>query len=183
MITDPGLDKTLLGDGVGSIVGGLFGGAANTTYGESIGCVAITGNASVISIITASLGCMILSFLTPFVVLINSIPKCVMGGACVALYGFIAVSGLQMLKKVDLGNNKNLFVVSAILVTGIGGLALNFGKNSATGGAFDYYLPCYRVNFRHRDQLGRQRRQNGHGRRGFDRRLSRRGREYGQGRV
>lgn len=134
LITDPGLDKTLLGDGVGSIVGGLFGGAANTTYGESIGCVAITGNASVISIITASLGCMILSFLTPFVVLINSIPKCVMGGACVALYGFIAVSGLQMLKKVDLGNNKNLFVVSAILVTGIGGLALNFGKNSATGG-------------------------------------------------
>ncbi len=133
LITDPGLDKTLIGDGVGSIVGGIFGGAANTTYGESIGCVAITGNASIVSIITAALGCMILSFFTPFVALINSIPKCVMGGACVALYGFIAVSGLQMLKKVDLGENKNLFVVSAILVTGIGGLALNFGTNPSTG--------------------------------------------------
>lgn len=134
LITEPGLDKTLIGDGLGSIVGGVFGGAANTTYGESIGCVAITGNASIVSIVTAGVGCMLLSFITPFVAIINSIPKCVMGGACVALYGFIAVSGLQMLKKVDLGNNKNLFVVSAILVTGIGGLALNFGTNSATGG-------------------------------------------------
>ncbi|MBQ3952027.1 MAG: hypothetical protein II668_05630, partial [Oscillospiraceae bacterium] len=134
LITDPGLDKTLVGDGVGSIVGGIFGGAANTTYGESIGCVAITGNASIVSILTAAVGCMVLSFFTPFVAVINSIPKCVMGGACVALYGFIAVSGLQMLKRVDLGNNKNLFVVSAILVTGIGGLALNFGTNATTGG-------------------------------------------------
>ena len=134
LITEPGLDKTLIGDGLGSIVGGIFGGAANTTYGESIGCGAITGNASIVSIVTAGIGCMLLSFITPFVVIINSIPKCVMGGACVALYGFIAVSGLQMLKKVDLGNNKNLFVVSAILVTGIGGLALNFGTNAATGG-------------------------------------------------
>ncbi|MCQ2771250.1 MAG: uracil-xanthine permease [Clostridia bacterium] len=135
LIKEPGLHRTLLGDGVGSMVGGIFGGAANTTYGESIGCVAITGNASVVSIFTAAVGCMVLSFFTPFVALINSIPKCVMGGACIAMYGFIAVSGLQMLKKVDLGNNKNLFVVSAIFVTGIGGLALNFGTNSITGGA------------------------------------------------
>ncbi|MBQ9327102.1 MAG: uracil-xanthine permease [Solobacterium sp.] len=135
LITDPGLDKTLLGDGIGSIIGGIFGGAANTTYGESIGCVAITGNASIITIITAGIGCMVLSFFTPFVAVINTIPKCVMGGACVALYGFIAVSGLQMLKKVDLGNNKNLFVVSAIFVTGIGGLTLEFGTNNTTGGS------------------------------------------------
>ena len=134
LITDPGLDRTLLGDGVGSIVGSVFGCCANTTYGESIGCVAITGNASVSTIFTAAVGCMILSFFTPFVVLINSIPKCVMGGACIALYGFIAVSGLQMLKKVDLGDSKNLFVVSAILVTGIGGLTFNFGHNPITGG-------------------------------------------------
>ena len=134
LITDPGLDKTLFGDGVGSIVGSIFGGAANTTYGESIGCVAITGNASIITIMVASLGCMILSFFTPFVALINSIPKCVMGGACVALYGFIAVSGLQMLRKVDLSNSKNLFIVSGILVTGIGGLTLNFGFNEMTQG-------------------------------------------------
>lgn len=134
LITDPGLDNTLFGDGIGSIVGSIFGGAANTTYGESIGCVAITGNASIITIMFASLGCMILSFFTPFVALINSIPKCVMGGACVALYGFIAVSGLQMLRKVDLNNSKNLFIVSGILVTGIGGLTLEFGYNEMTQG-------------------------------------------------
>ncbi len=135
LITDPGLDKTLMGDGLGSIVGAFFGGAANTTYGESIGCVAITGNASIRTIGVAGIGCMLLSFFTPFVALINSIPKCVMGGACIALYGFIAVSGLQMLKKVDLGENKNLFVVSAILVVGIGGLTLEFGHNDITGGS------------------------------------------------
>ena len=133
LITDPGLDNTLLGDGIGSIAGSVFGGAANTTYGESIGCVAITGNASIITIVVASIGCMVLSFFTPFVALINSIPKCVMGGACVALYGFIAVSGLQMLRKVDLNNSKNLFIVSGILVTGIGGLTLQFGYNEMTG--------------------------------------------------
>lgn len=135
LIKDPGLSRTLLGDGLGSIVGAFFGGCANTTYGESVGCVAITKNASIITIICAAIGCMILSFFTPFVAVIESIPKCVMGGACVALYGFIAVSGLQMLKEVDLGDNRNLFVVSAILVCGIGGLALNFGTNKTTGEA------------------------------------------------
>lgn len=135
LIKDPGLTRTLLGDGVGSIVGSIFGGCANTTYGESIGCVAITGNASVVSIFTAAIGCMVLSFFSPFVAVINSIPKCVMGGACIAMYGFIAVSGLQMLKKVDLGDNRNLFVVASIFVTGIGGLAFNFGHNDLTGGA------------------------------------------------
>ncbi len=125
LITDPGLHRTLLGDGIGSMVGGFFGGAANTTYGESIGCIAITGNASIVSIFVAAVGCMLLSFVSPFVALINSIPKCVMGGACIALYGFIAVSGLQMLKKVDLGDNRNLFVVAAIFVCGIGGLTLD----------------------------------------------------------
>jgi uracil permease len=133
LITDPGLDKTLLGDGVGSMAGAVFGGCANTTYGESIGCIAITGNASIVTIIAAAIGCMLLSFFTPFVALINSIPKCVMGGACVALYGFIAVSGLQMLRRVDLGDSKNLFVVSAILVCGIGGLTFDFGYNAITG--------------------------------------------------
>ena len=134
LITDPGVDRTLFGDGIGSIIGTLFGCCANTTYGESVACVALTGNASIISIIVAAVGCMVLSFVSPFVALINTIPKCVMGGACVALYGFIAVSGLQMLKKVDLSDNRKLYVVSAILVTGIGGLTLNFGTNDITGG-------------------------------------------------
>ena len=134
LITDPGLDKTLIGDGVGSAIGGFFGGAANTTYGESIACLAITGNASTSTIILAAFGCMLLSFFGPFVAVINTIPKCVMGGACIALYGFIAVSGLKMIQEVDLNDNKNLYPVSAILVIGIGGLTLNFGVNPLNGG-------------------------------------------------
>ncbi len=135
LIKNPGLTRTLLGDGIGSIVGAFFGGCANTAYGESVGCVAISKNASTISIFTAAIGCMVLSFFTPFVAVINSIPKCVMGGACIAMYGFIAVSGLQMLKEVDLSDNRNLYVVASIAVTGIGGLAFNFGINSLTGQA------------------------------------------------
>jgi len=128
LITDPGLDRTLLGDGVGTIVGAFFGGCPNTTYGESVGCVAITGNASVSTIAITGIYCIILSFFDPFVCFVNSIPSCIVGGACIALYGFIAVSGLKMLQPVDLGENRNLFVVAAILVLGIGGLSLNFGK-------------------------------------------------------
>ena len=127
LITDPGLDRTLLGDGVGSIVGSFFGGCPNTTYGESVGCVAITGNASISTIAIAAVYCIILSFFDPFVCFVNSIPSCIVGGVCIALYGFIAVSGLKMLQPVDLGDNRNLFVVAAILVPGIGGLTLNFG--------------------------------------------------------
>ena len=127
LITDPGLDRTLIGDGVGSIVGSFFGGCPNTTYGESVGCVAITGNASISTIAIAAVYCIILSFFDPFVCFVNSIPSCIVGGVCIALYGFIAVSGLKMLQPVDLGDNRNLFVVAAILVPGIGGLTLNFG--------------------------------------------------------
>lgn len=132
LLEEPGLHRTLLGDGVGSMAGALFGGCPNTTYGESIGCVAITGNASVYTILTAAIGAILISFLTPFVVFVNSIPSCVMGGVCMALYGFIAVSGLKMVQKVDLEDNRNLFVVSVILITGIGGLALTFGKITIT---------------------------------------------------
>lgn len=128
LITDPGLDRTLIGDGVGSVVGSFFGGCPNTTYGESVGCVAITGNASVSTIALAAVYCIILSFFDPFVCFVNSIPSCIVGGVCIALYGFIAVSGLKMLQPVDLGEHRNLFVVAAILVCGIGGLTLNFGK-------------------------------------------------------
>lgn len=128
LIKDPGLDKTLLGDGVGSMAGAVFGGCPNTTYGEAIGCVAISGNASIYTIITTAILCLIVSFLNPIVQFINTIPVCVVGGVCIALYGFIAVSGLKMLHDVDLGDNNNLFVVSAVLVPGIGGLTLNFGS-------------------------------------------------------
>ena len=132
LLTDPGLHRTLLGDGVGSMAGALFGGCPNTTYGESVGCVAITRNASVVTISTAAIMCIVISFFGPFVTFLSSIPNCVMGGVCVALYGFIAVSGLKMIQKVDLGESKNLFVVSAILIPGIGGLSVSFGKVTIT---------------------------------------------------
>lgn len=127
LLEDPGLCRTLLGDGVGSIVGALVGGCPNTSYGESVGCVAITKNASIWSILLAACFSIILAFFSPFVAFVNTIPSCIVGGLCLALYGFIAVSGLKMLKDVDLGNSKNLFVVSAILVSGIGGLSIKFG--------------------------------------------------------
>lgn len=132
LLEDPGLHRTLLGDGVGSIAGSIFGGCPNTTYGESIACVAISGNASVYTIITTAVLAILIAFFSPFVAFVNSIPSCVMGGVCVALYGFIAVSGLKMVQKVDLEDNKNLFVVSSILVAGIGGLSLTFGKITIT---------------------------------------------------
>ena len=125
---DPGLTRTLLGDGVGSMAGAFFGGCPNTTYGESIGCVAITKNAAVVTICATSFLAILISFLSPFVALVNTIPSCVMGGVCMALYGFIAVSGLKMVKKVDLDKNRNLFTVSVILIAGVGGLAITFGK-------------------------------------------------------
>ena len=132
LLEDPGLSRTLLGDGVGSMVGAIFGGCPNTTYGESVGCVAITKNASVYTIIAAAVGAIIISFVTPFVAFVNSIPSCVMGGICMALYGFIAVSGLKMLKNVNLDENKNLFVASVILISGIGGLTLSFDIGGGT---------------------------------------------------
>ena len=132
LLEKPGLARTLLGDGIGSVAGAIFGGCPNTTYGESIGCVAITKNASVYSIIYAAVGAILISFISPFVAFVNSIPSCVMGGACMALYGFIAVSGLKMIKNIDLDENRNLFVVSAILIAGVGGLTLTFGNVTLT---------------------------------------------------
>ncbi len=132
LLEDPGLSRTLLGDGIGSMVGAIFGGCPNTTYGESVGCVAISGCASVSTIILTAICAIVVSFVAPFVAFVNSIPSCVMGGVCMALYGFIAVSGLKMVQEVDLNENRNLFVVSTILIAGIGGLTLTFGKVTIT---------------------------------------------------
>ena len=135
LIKEPGLKRTLLGDGVGSIMGTLFGICPNTTYGESVGCVAITRNASVVTITTTAFMCLILSFISPIMALLQTIPSCVMGGVCLTLYGFIAVSGLKMFKELDLSNNKNLFVVSAILIAGIGGLTIQIPYALADNGS------------------------------------------------
>ena len=132
LLTDPGLNRTLLGDGVGSMVGAFFGGCPNTTYGESVGCVAITKNASVYTIITAAIGAILISFISPFVAFVNTIPSCVMGGVCMALYGFISISGIKMIQGIDFNENRNLFVASTILIAGVGGLSLSFGKVTIT---------------------------------------------------
>ena len=134
---EPGLKRTLLGDGVGSIAGTVLGICPNTTYGESVGCVAITGNASVRTIFVTAIMCIVLSFLSPIMALLQTIPAAVMGGVCFTLYGFIAVSGLKMFKDIDLGENKNLFVVSAILIAGIGGLAIRIPYHIADNGLVD----------------------------------------------
>ena len=132
LLENPGLHRTLLGDGVGSVVGAFFGGCPNTTYGESVGCVAITRNASVFTITTTAIMSLLIAFISPFVAFLDSIPGCVMGGVCITLYGFIAVSGLKMIQKVNLEDNANLFTVSAILIPGIGGMAMAIGKVTIT---------------------------------------------------
>ena len=132
LLDDPGLSRTLLGDGIGSAVGAVFGGCPNTTYGESVGCVAITKNASVATITCTAIMAVLISFVSPFVAFLDSIPGCVMGGVCITLYGFIAVSGLKMLQKVNLEENANLFTASVILIAGIGGMAMAIGKVTLT---------------------------------------------------
>ncbi|MBQ2999940.1 MAG: uracil-xanthine permease [Clostridia bacterium] len=132
LLENPGLHRTLLGDGVGSIAGAFFGGCPNTTYGESVGCVAITRNASVATITTTAIMAVLISFVSPFVAFLDSIPGCVMGGVCITLYGFIAVSGMKMIQKVDLEDHANLFTVSVILISGIGGMAMAIGKVTIT---------------------------------------------------
>ena len=132
LLEEPGLHRTLLGDGIGSMAGAFFGGCPNTTYGESVGCVAITGNASVITIVATAVLAIVASFFAPFVTFLSTIPTCVMGGVCITLYGFIAVSGLKMLQPVDLNDNRNLFTASTILIAGIGGMTVSFGSVTLT---------------------------------------------------
>ena len=128
LLENPGLHRTLLGDGLGSFVGAIFGGCPNTTYGESIGCVALSKNGSTWTIFTACILCIITAFIYPIILFVESIPSCVIGGICIALYGFISVSGLRMIKDVDLNDSKNLFVISSIFICGIGGLVLKFSS-------------------------------------------------------
>ena len=128
LLKDPGLTRTLLGDGFGSMAGAFFGGCPNTTYGESIGCVSLSKNASTRTIFLAALMCIVIAFIYPIVIVVESIPTCVIGGISIALFGFISVSGLRMFKDFDLNDPKNLFVVAGIFITGIGGLFLKFGS-------------------------------------------------------
>lgn len=126
LLKDPGLDRTLLGDGVATFVAGLLGGPANTTYGENTSVVGMTKIASVWVIGLAAIFAIILGFLGKFTALVSTIPQPVLGGVSLLLYGFIAVNGLKVLIKnqVDFEKSKNVIVASSMLVLGLGGAAI-----------------------------------------------------------
>lgn len=135
LIQDPGLDKTLMGDGLATAFAAVVGGPANTTYGENTGVIGMTKVASVWVTGLAAIIAMVLSFFNLFTTLISTIPTPVMGGICIILYGFIASNGLKILieNRTDLNNTKNLVVISAMLVVGLGGGVINFGNFSLFG--------------------------------------------------
>lgn len=129
-IKDPGLNRSLLGDGLGTLLSGLIGGPPKTTYGENIGVLALTRVYSVYVILGAAIFAIIFSFLGKVMALIATIPTAVLGGISILLFGIIASSGLRMLvdHKIDFGNQRNLVIASIILVLGIGGATIKFSE-------------------------------------------------------
>ena len=127
LIEDPGLDNTLMGDGIATFAAGFIGGPANTTYGENTSVVGMTKVASVWVIGLAAVIAIIFGFLGQLTAIISSIPTPVLGGVSILLYGFISVNGLKILiqNKVDFGNTKNVIVASSMLVLGLGGAAIS----------------------------------------------------------
>ena len=124
LTVDPGLDRTLVGDGVASAVGTVVCGLPNTSYGESIATTGFSRVASVWIITAGAAFLILMSFLAPVNAFIQTIPSCVFGGCAMILYGYIAASGLKTLirSKADLEDNKNLIIVSVILTTGVSGI-------------------------------------------------------------
>lgn len=135
-IKDPGLNRSLLGDGLGTLISGLIGGPPKTTYGENIGVMAITRVYSVYVILGAAIFAILFSFNGTLMALISTIPKAVLGGISILLFGIIASSGLRMLvdHKVDFGEQRNLVICSVILVIGIGGASINVSDSFQVGG-------------------------------------------------
>ena len=135
LVKDPGLDRSLLGDGISNILSGLVGATPNTTYGENIGVMAITKVFSVWVIGGAAVIAILISFVGKFAALIRSIPTPVMGGVCILLFGVIAAAGIRMLieKKVDYNKSRNLILTSVVLVSGISGAAVKFGAVELKG--------------------------------------------------
>ena len=127
LLKDPGLDRTLLGDGIATFVAGAIGGPANTTYGENTSVVGMTKVASVWVIGLAAIIAIVLGFFSKFTALISTIPNAVLGGVSLLLYGFISVNGLKVLiqNQVNFNNTKNVIVASAMLVLGLGGATIS----------------------------------------------------------
>ena len=127
LLKEPGLDRTLLGDGIATFVAGLIGGPANTTYGENTSVVGLTKVASVWVIGLAAIIAIIIGFLGKFTALVSTLPNAVLGGVSLLLYGFIAVNGLKVLirNQVDFENPKNVVVGASMLVLGLGGATIS----------------------------------------------------------
>ena len=136
-LKDPGLHRTLLGDGIATSVSAFLGGPANTTYGENTGVIGMTRIASVSVIRNAAFIAIALSFLGKFTALISTIPSSVLGGMSILLYGVIASNGLKVLikERVDFGQMRNLIIASAMLVLGLGGAILKLGPVTLSGTA------------------------------------------------
>ena len=132
LLQNPGLENTLMGDGIATFVAGFLGGPANTTYGENTSVVGMTKNASVWVIGLAAIIAIVLGFLGKFTAIVQTIPAPVLGGVSLLLYGFIAVNGLKVLiqNKTDFTKNKNIIVASAMLVLGLGGAAFNISTGN-----------------------------------------------------
>lgn len=130
LIKDPGLDRSMLGDGVATMIASVIGGPPNTTYGENIGVLAITRAFSVYLFAGAAIFAIMFGFCGKIAALLATIPTPVMGGVSILLFGIIASSGLRMLveNKVDFSRKRNLIIASVILVVGIGGAAIHIGK-------------------------------------------------------
>ena len=136
-LKEPGLHRTLLGDGIATSVSAFLGGPANTTYGENTGVIGMTRIASVSVIRNAALIAIALSFLGKFTALISTIPNAVLGGMSILLYGVIASNGLKVLikERVDFAQMRNLIIASAMLVLGLGGAILKLGPVTLSGTA------------------------------------------------
>ena len=135
LIKEPGLNRTLLGDGLATFVASVLGGPPNTTYGENTSVVGMTKVASVWVIGLAAIFAILLGFLGKFTALISTIPNPVLGGVSLLLYGFIAVNGLKVLieNRVDFSKSRNVIIASSMLVLGLGGAALTFGTVTVSG--------------------------------------------------
>ena len=132
LLVEPGLDNTLMGDGLATLLAGFLGGPANTTYGENTAVVGMTKNASVGVIALGALFAIVLGFLGKFTALVQTIPNPVLGGVCLLLYGFISVNGLKVLiqNRIDFTKNKNIIIASAMLVLGLGGAAFSIATGN-----------------------------------------------------
>ncbi|MDF9867594.1 uracil permease [Bacilli bacterium PM5-3] len=135
-LQDPGLKQTLLGDGIATLVAGLLGGPANTTYGENNGVIAMTKVASVYVIALAAVFAIILAFISPVSLFIKSIPAPVMGGISIMLFGIIASNGVKIMieNKIDFTQSRNLVIAASMLILGIGGATLAFSETFTLSG-------------------------------------------------